>query len=38
MLSLIKKNTIAVDPEKEANGGYYQQFLWSPKIESGWAK
>jgi hypothetical protein len=38
MLSLIKKNAIAVDAENEANGGYYQQFLWSPKIESGWAK
>jgi len=32
MLYRIKKNTIAVDAEKEANGGYYQRFLWSPTL------
>jgi hypothetical protein len=36
MLSLllyrILKNTIAVDAEKEANGGYYEQFLGSPRL------
>jgi hypothetical protein len=38
MLYRILKNSIAVDAGKEADGGYYQQFLWSPKIGSGWAK